>query len=152
MAKRHAVSGNDVNFDDDLDFSGGDVTFDETPEVASDPFAGVQYTGDVETDAKKEISALLAGFQQRAAAEEKRRRQATDSEFWFCVCFPTREEKDAFLRAIDMFEHGDKYLDGMKLAKKLGIDNLPASGVTFPDPRIDPKFAALARDMGKGGE
>ena len=31
------------------------------------------------------------------------------------------QQKDEFLQALDLYNHGDKYLDGMEVAKILGV-------------------------------
>ncbi|RTE47903.1 hypothetical protein [Actinobaculum sp. 352] len=77
-----------------------------------DPLANVEYTDNLETDSARELSALEQSYRDRAKAEENRFRQATDSEYWIAVCFPSREEKEKFLRKWDLIDHGDKYLDG----------------------------------------
>ena len=75
------------------------------------PLKDVVYTGDIEDDAKKEASALLEGFKKRAKDEDKRFELATDSEFWFCIGFKSRDQKEEFLRIMNWLELGDKYLD-----------------------------------------
>ncbi|WP_053719456.1 hypothetical protein [Saccharothrix sp. NRRL B-16348] len=87
-----------------------------------DPLADVEYTGDLATDSTAELDALARGFRERTAREDERFRLATDSEFWFVLCFKSREEKDAFLRAARLFHLGDKYLDGRAAASALGVD------------------------------
>lgn len=52
-------------------------------------------------------------------AERQRELDATDSEHWFAVNFETREQKEAFLRALGLFDEADKYLDGLAAAKIL---------------------------------
>lgn len=91
-----------------------------------DPLADVDYTGDLATDAAAELDALAIGFRERTKREDERFRLATDSEFWFALCFKSREEKDAFLRAARLWHVGDKYLDGRAAAAVLGVD--------LPDP------------------
>lgn len=87
-----------------------------------DPLADVEYTGSVEVDAAAEVSALESAFKSRRVAEDRRFRNATDSEFWFAVYFQSRAEKESFLRAIGALRLGDKYIDGAALAKVLGLD------------------------------
>ena len=89
--------------------------------AGNDPLANVDLNGTVEEDAKKETSAVLEAFRARAKREEKRMRDATDSEYWFAVCFGNRDEKEQFLHALGMMAHGDKYIDGRKLAEAMGI-------------------------------
>ncbi|MCK7676346.1 hypothetical protein [Corynebacterium pygosceleis] len=92
--------------------------------AGEDPLAGVEYTGNLGEDCATEFSALQSEFADRAKKERKRFQDATDSEFWFAVCFKTRDEKEAFLRALGVKPKlmGDKYLDGVQLAKLMGIE------------------------------
>lgn len=91
-----------------------------TPEP--DPLKDVEYSNDLAQDAGAEFTALEHGYRDRAKAEANRFKRATDSEYWFAVCFTTREEKEAFLRAAGLEHLGDKYLDGRAIADTLGID------------------------------
>lgn len=70
---------------------------------------------------EQELDALSIAFRERSAQEARRFRDATDSEHWVCVCFTSREEKEAFLRAANLAKLGDKYLDGRKVARALGV-------------------------------
>ncbi|QPK81126.1 hypothetical protein G7Y41_08815 [Schaalia sp. ZJ405] len=92
---------------------------DPTP----DPLANVEYTDSLEEDAARELTALEEGYRERAANEKKRFIAATDSEYWFCVSFQDREEKERFLKAIGMTGRNapDKYITGQQLADTLGI-------------------------------
>lgn len=89
-----------------------------------DPLAEVEYTGDLSADSEAELQALDQAYRDRAAQEQKRRKLATDSEFWFAVCFESREEKEAFLKAVGAKRniHGDKYISGKAFAKLLNIE------------------------------
>lgn len=87
-----------------------------------DPLKDVQYTGDLQTDAGAEFTALEQGYRDRAKAEFDRFKRATDSEYWVAVCFTTREEKEAFLQRSGLADLGDKYLDGHDVAHHLGVD------------------------------
>lgn len=85
----------------------------------ADPLKDVEYTGDLAVDAASELTALEQAYRNRAKAEAKRFTNATDSEFWFAVCFPDREAKEAFLSEFGAATLGDKYLDGAALARIL---------------------------------
>lgn len=41
---------------------------------------------------------------------------------YFCICFESREQKDEFLREVDLYRFGDKYLAGEDFAEAFGID------------------------------
>lgn len=90
-------------------------------DVIPDPLAGVVYGDSEEENCKAELNALQVGFRDRKAREAERFKNATDSEFWFAVCFRTREQKEKFLTLAKLIELGDKYLDGEAVAKSLNI-------------------------------
>ncbi|WDH77912.1 hypothetical protein PTQ19_10300 [Microbacterium esteraromaticum] len=91
-----------------------------TPEP--DPLASVEYTGKLAEDAAAEFTALEHGYRNRAKAESDRFKRATDNEYWFAVCFDSREEKERFLERAGLIAHGDKYLDGRFVADSLGVN------------------------------
>ncbi len=96
-----------------------------------------------EVQAAEEVSELLKGFRERAAREQTRYEDATDSEYWVAVCFQTREQKDEFLQKSGLLSLGDKYLDGLKVARKLGI-SIESPTPPMPKLRIDRRLAQLA--------
>lgn len=87
-------------------------------------------SGDPERDSEADLSELQAGFRKRAKDEGRRFEQATDTEYWACLCFQTREQKEAFLKALNLLAIGDKYLDGQEVAKVLGVE-LPSADVPY---------------------
>lgn len=88
---------------------------------------------DVERDSLEEMSEVLKGFKQRAQQEEGRYWQTVDSEYWVCLCFQTREQKEEFLQKLGLLMLGDKYLDGLEVAQKLGVE---IESPTPPMPRL----------------
>lgn len=122
-------------------------------ELMLDPAAGLTLDGSesllLETDqppaeevALAEIEELQAGFKARAQREDQRFEDATDSEFWVALCFQTRAQKDEFLRKAGWLEIGEKYLDGMLVALKLGI-SLDSRVPPLPHHNIDRRLLAL---------
>lgn len=88
-----------------------------------DPLAEVEYTGSLAEDAASELDAMQQAYRDRAKAEQSRFTAATDSEYWVAVCFTSRAEKEAFLKAARIpARMGDKYLDGRQFARRVGID------------------------------
>lgn len=134
-------------FEDDLAFSAADDSDDVVMSDSGDgdPLAAVDYTGRVELDALSEASELLKAFKQQAKAELARFNQATDSEYWVAVCFLSREQKEEFLKRANLFDLGDKYLNGIEVARILGIE-LPDADVRFRSSKIDSTLASMARD------
>ena len=86
-----------------------------------DPLAEVEYTGDTELDSAAEFNALSSAFAQRGKAEAERRKSVTDSEYWFCMCFQSREQVEEFLQATGWGNRTDKYVDGTKVAAIVGV-------------------------------
>lgn len=111
-------------FDDDSDA----IAFDDSTIAAKKkPVPVIVSEGEilpvlqVETDADDEQSEVLTGFRQRAKRDDNRYWDAVDSEFWVAVCFQSREQKEEFLTKVGLIADGDKYLDGMLVAEKLGV-------------------------------
>ena len=100
----------------------------------------------LEVEAKEELSETLKAFRDRNRVEQQRRLEATDSEFWCALCFETRAQKEEFLGKLGLLAHGDKYLDGRLVAKRLGIV-LENKGTLGPmKVKRDPDWVALSLD------
>ncbi|WP_339139089.1 hypothetical protein [Kerstersia gyiorum] len=97
----------------------------------------VEYIGDGEADDAADLSALEEGFRKRAKDEGRRFALATDTEYWTCLCFQTREQKEAFLAALKLLPLGDKYINGEDAAHLLGIELPPADVPYNTSARID---------------
>ena len=70
----------------------------------------------VEQEALEELTELERGFRERVKAENKRFRDMCDTEYWFCVCFTSREQKEEFMKKIGL-DINEKYFDGKDVAK-----------------------------------
>lgn len=68
---------------------------------------------------ERELTAVEKAFRARNSKERQRFSVETDSEFWVCFCFASREEVEAFQRAAGL--PPDKYVNGREAAKKLGV-------------------------------
>ncbi len=78
----------------------------------TDPLAAVKNTGDLEADCKTELTALQQAFRDRAKAVRNERADATDSEYWVCLCFKSREQVEWFLEQSGWAGTDAKYIDG----------------------------------------
>lgn len=87
-------------------------------EKTKDPLADVAYTGDLEADCFLELSILHDCLM--AAHAPKTPADPTDSEHWFVLAFADRNAKGVFLSAHGLMKLGDKYMDGVAVARKLG--------------------------------
>lgn len=101
-----------------------------------------EQTGNLEQDLMQELDAVKQGFRNRAKVENNRFDDVTDSEYWFAVCFKTREQKERFLKAMQWIEYGDKYLNGELIAERMGVD-IGKSDLEITNPKIDKDFVKL---------
>jgi hypothetical protein len=85
----------------------------------------------------------LASLKDAIDRDNRRFYSAVDSEYWYCVSFESREQKEAFLKAMGWFDLGDKYLDGNELAERLGIA-LPEAHVPYLTQKPDATLDTLA--------
>ena len=130
--------------DDSVQLIGDDIRLmgdDASDDVDVD--AGPPRPDQVEAEAMAEVSELLQGFRQRERNEQQRFEDATDTEYWFALCFQTREQKEQFLHAMGWFELGDKYIDGMAAAERAGVE-LTARIPPMPRANVDRQLADLA--------
>jgi len=121
-----------------------------TVELGRDPMAGLPYTGDVEKDTATEVGSITECFDENAkaadakagyfkakeAAENNRKRYATQADFWCCFVFQSEEQKMAFLSGLGLDGFGAKYLDGRKVAEKLKVA-IPEHAVNFQGEKHD---------------
>lgn len=78
--------------------------------------------GDLIEDTKAELEDLRSEFQKRAKRETERFYDTVDSEFWVAFCFQTRAQKEEFLKKLKLISLGDKYINGLHAAKRLGVE------------------------------
>lgn len=107
-------------------------------------------TGDAETDSANDLTEIQSGFRKRAADESNRFALATDSEYWACICFQTREQKEHFLAALDILKFADqstggRYLDGQEVAKQLGVTLPPANVPYKTSAKVDPTWVKFVK-------
>lgn len=100
-------------------------------------------SGKLEQAAKKELTEYQKAFKERAKQEERRFELATDTEYWTCLCFQSREQAEAFAQAVDWMPEGQKYVDGVQVARALGIELLEAKVPYNTSQRKDKKLIKL---------
>ena len=72
-------------------------------------------------DLKEKAESLKSDFIKGIQEGQKKFQQEMDTEFFFCVAFQNREQKEEFLKQTNLIQHGDKYLNGLKVAETLGV-------------------------------
>lgn len=71
---------------------------------------------ELEQTSLKEIQEVESGFRERMKQENDRFRDMCDTEYWFCVCFTSRKQKEEFLEKIGI-ETDLKYIEGKEMAR-----------------------------------
>jgi len=92
------------------------------PAGADNPLDNIDYTGDIADDTKAEEGEILKTLKEQEKADKRRFDVAVDTEYWCCLYFQSREQKEQFLIAMDWLKYGDKYLNGLKIAAEQGIE------------------------------
>ena len=90
------------------------------------------------------VATYETAFQERAKTEQARLTLATDSEYWVCLCFETRQQKEAFLQRTKLADLGDKHINGLEVAKRLGVPFKPEERVKWPRRRGHANLSKLA--------
>lgn len=134
-----------------------DVTigFDDPFAVAQDPFSVDLDEVDTEAEepppdsleamAAEELDEIAAGFRRRMQREAERLDLVLDTDYWCCLCFQTYDQLVAFLQATGWRRIGERYLDGLAVARALGIE-LPPSP-TWPRITRDSTWDAFVLDQ-----
>ena len=87
---------------------------------------------DVEADVAVEMTETLRLLLEHKKRQRDLYRISNDDEFWLAICFQSREQKEAFLAALKLADLGDKYIDGLQVAQRLGVAIEP---VPLPKPK-----------------
>lgn len=136
----------DMDLDLDLDLnSSADIDLDLDLDLGRKPdTAPKPSSGSIEQDCAEELKEMENAFKDRAQAEERRKIKSTDSEYWVCLCFQTREEVEEFIRKTGWAKPDQKYIDGRKAAKAMNItlESLDNSG--YGKVKVDKTYAAMS--------
>lgn len=91
----------------------------EAKKTKDDEFVEVQAEDSLESleqDCLEVVDEIHKGFRDRMKKENKRFMDMCDTEYWFCVCFSSREQKDEFLQKVGLNPEM-RYYDGKEVAK-----------------------------------
>lgn len=70
----------------------------------------------LESEGLEAVGEIEKSFRERMKQENSRFRDMCDSEYWFAVCFTSREQRNEFLEKIGI-DPELKYIDGREMAK-----------------------------------
>lgn len=92
----------------------------------------------LESDAEEEVSLALQTILDERAQKRDMYRLTNDQDYYVLVCFQSKEQKLEFLDKTGWRQLGERFIDGLKLARLLGVDiepiNLPMRGFSKPTP------------------
>ena len=93
----------------------------------------------LEADATEEVSLALQTILAERAANRDRYRVTNDRDYYVLICFQSRDQKLEFLDKTGWLQFGERFIDGLRLARLLGVDvepiNLPMRTYPKPMPR-----------------
>lgn len=70
----------------------------------------------LESECLEELGEVEQSFRERMSAENKRFRDMCDTEYWCCICFTSRAQKEEFLESLN-FDGDLKYIEGKEFAR-----------------------------------
>lgn len=88
----------------------------------------------LEAECLEELGEVEQSFRERMSAENKRFRDMCDTEYWCCICFTSRAQKEEFLESLN-FDGDLKYIEGKEFAR----------AVKRPVKTEDLKFARIGK-------
>jgi hypothetical protein len=92
-------------------------------DVDGDPLEDVDFDpNDLEASATAEMSEIVRLIREKKKESSDRFRIANDTDYWVALCFQCREQRDEFLRKAGWSDVGEKYLNGLEIARRLGVD------------------------------
>lgn len=100
----------------------------------------------LESDCLADMGEVEKGFRARMKEENERFRDMCDTEYWVCLCFKSRAQKEEFLASVGM-ETDLKYIDGREMARAI---KRPVKTPDLKFARIkapDKEFSARAMDI-----
>lgn len=88
--------------------------------ILPDPLESVDYStlgGRFEQESAAEAMAIFDAF--NSLEKQSKYAEATDSHFWICVVFDSRDDAERYLDDMNLRKHGDKYIDASAWLKEL---------------------------------
>lgn len=95
-------------------------------EEKQEAFDGLE---ELETQFAQDMDELHAAFRERAARENQRFADVTDTDYYFCVCFRSQEQMVEFCESVGL-NPDEIYIDGKEFAKKI------RRAINTPDPQM----------------
>lgn len=150
------MADSSLDLDLDLDFS-FDLESDDTKTRGETLALGLAHPDetrgewpaenpDYATDQKAQLGATLREMRDLAKRADERTKANIDASYHFSVVFLDYPQMKAFLEATGWNKHGTHHLDGLALAKALGV-TLPESSFAPYDLHEDKRLAELSFEL-----
>ncbi len=97
-------------------------------EDEGDPLEAVPYEelkDDLEASATAEMSELVRQIKEKRQADRDRFRVLREPDYFVVLCFQSRDQRNEFLAKSEWAEEDTKYLNGLEICRRLGIDVQP---------------------------
>jgi hypothetical protein len=112
------------------------------PAVIPNYTDGLTLTGGLEESTQQELGAVGQAIAEAKRAQYDYFRASTSPDFYVLLCFQTPDQRDEFVTQAGWGEAGDRFLDGLEIAARLGVSIQP-----IPiEPRRLPKVPRLLRE------
>lgn len=134
--------GNESAGDDGVDLLGNYAPDDAGLDEVDDDLS-VTYAEDTAVESQK-VLGQMAQAQKDAGARIK---AATNYDFFLCVVFISQEQRDEFVRRTGWDDHGGRYVNGVSLAKAMGIELPPSDYQPPAREKADRALSELALDI-----
>lgn len=100
--------------------------FDSMFEDEGDPLEAVDYErGGIEDSATAEMSEIVKQIKADKQAQYERFRIARDPEYYLVLCFQSHDQRDEFAQKAGWATDGGRFVNGLDVARKLGVDVKP---------------------------
>lgn len=123
----------------------GDIADSDTPT----PLLDVDWTGDLEADARieqQQLTAEIVAYRERMARERQRLIDAISPDYYCVLVFASTAQLAAFLSGMGWDRYGGHpWLKGADIARHHDIALPPAP--TWHPPKLDPDYAAMAMSV-----
>jgi hypothetical protein len=125
----------------------GTPSFDSMLDPTGMPNIPITKSTDTEQIVNEEVDSMMQMIRENRKNNAEHFRDIESGEFWFCVCFQSRTQKEDFVQKllekygspISLEEFGNKYLSGLEFAAMLGI-NIEPIKLEVKKNRLAPKL------------